>query len=118
MSQNSQLTEWSLVVTVLACPQVRYSQMSAAVLSAAAKMGGGKAQPALQLVGYEDEVEAAVKYAFGNALVCQVRGRAEPVPHPHTGLPGQLNRCQAAGSRAEMTETDADTCVKLCVGFV
>jgi hypothetical protein len=36
-------------------------------------MGGGKAQPALQLVGYEDEVEAAVKYAFGNAFVCQVR---------------------------------------------
>lgn len=46
------------------------------MLSAAAKMGGGKAQPALQLVGYEEEVEAAVKYAFGNAFVCQVRAIA------------------------------------------
>lgn len=57
------------------CPgvQVRYNEASGAVLSAAAKLGGGRAQPALQLVGYEGEVEAAVKYAFGSAFVCQVR---------------------------------------------
>lgn len=53
--------------------QVRYNEASGAVLSAAAKLGGGRAQPALQLVGYEGEVEAAVKYAFGSAFVCQVR---------------------------------------------
>jgi hypothetical protein len=44
------------------------------VLSAAAKLGGGKAQPALQLIGYEQEVEAAIKYAFGTTFVCQVGG--------------------------------------------
>lgn len=44
------------------------------MLSAASKLGGGKAQPALQLVGYEAEVEAAIKYAFGSAFVCQVSG--------------------------------------------
>jgi structural maintenance of chromosome 2 len=52
---------------------VRYNETSGAVLSAAAKLGGGRAQPALQLVGYEADVEAAVKYAFGSAFVCQVR---------------------------------------------
>jgi hypothetical protein len=48
--------------------------MSGSVVSAANKLGGGKAQPALQLVGYEGEVEAAIKYAFGSAFVCEVRG--------------------------------------------
>ena len=52
--------------------QVRYSEAQPGVLAAAAKLGGGKAQPALELVGYEGEVEAAVKYAFGSAFVCQV----------------------------------------------
>lgn len=55
-----------------ACQQVKYPEMPPAVLSAAAKLGGGKAQPALQLVGYEGEVQAAIKYAFGTAFVCQV----------------------------------------------
>lgn len=57
------------------CPnktQVRYSETPGSVLAAANKLGGGKAQPALQLVGYEDDVEAAIKYAFGSAFVCQV----------------------------------------------
>lgn len=53
--------------------QVRYQDTHPSVLSAAAQMGGGKAQPALQLVGYAPEVEAAVKYAFGTTFVCQVR---------------------------------------------
>lgn len=51
---------------------MRYSEAQPGVLSAAAKLGGGKAQPALELVGYEGEVEAAIKYAFGSAFVCQV----------------------------------------------
>jgi structural maintenance of chromosome 2 len=52
--------------------QVRYQEAHPSVLSAAAKLGAGKAQPALQLIGYEQEVEAAVKYAFGTTFVCQV----------------------------------------------
>jgi chromosome segregation ATPase len=54
---------------------VRYQEAHPSVLSAAAKLGGGKAQPALQLIGYEQEVEAAIKYAFGTTFVCQVSGR-------------------------------------------
>lgn len=52
--------------------QVRYNETSPSVLAHAARLGAGKAQPALQLVGYKPEVEAAIKYAFGNAFVCQV----------------------------------------------
>lgn len=52
--------------------QVRYSDMPSSVLAAAKQLGGGRAQPALQLVGYEAEVEAAIKYTFGNAFICQV----------------------------------------------
>lgn len=52
---------------------MRFSEAPKSVLAAASKLGCGKAQPALQLVGYEPEVEAAVKYAFGSAFVCQVR---------------------------------------------
>jgi hypothetical protein len=55
--------------------QVQYQESHPSVLSAAAKLGSGKAQPALQLIGYEQEVEAAIKYAFGTTFVCQVSCR-------------------------------------------
>ena len=73
-------TTWTAVMHHTHChcgvttlSQVRYSESHPNVLSAAAKLGGGKAQPALELVGYEAQVEAAIKYAFGSAFVCQVR---------------------------------------------
>ena len=52
--------------------QVQYYTLSGSVLETARKMSAGKAQPALELVGYEGDVEAAVKYAFGSAFICQV----------------------------------------------
>jgi hypothetical protein len=52
--------------------QVQYPNLPQSVLAAAERMGGGKAKPALQLVGYAHEVEAAMKYAFGGAFVCEV----------------------------------------------
>ncbi|WIA36580.1 hypothetical protein OEZ86_007870 [Tetradesmus obliquus] len=64
-------------VTIIPLNQVRYQDTHPSVLSAAAQMGGGKAQPALQLVGYAPEVEAAVKYAFGTTFVCQDTGTAK-----------------------------------------
>ena len=57
------------------CLQVRHSEPSAAVRDAARKLSSGRARPALELVGYEDEVAAAVKYAFGSAFVCQARAQ-------------------------------------------
>lgn len=53
--------------------QVKYSETNPSVLANAARLGAGRAQPALQLVGFEQDVEAAIKYTFGQAFVCQVR---------------------------------------------
>ncbi len=40
--------------------------------AAAAKIGRGKATIALELVGFDAELGAAMKYTFGNAFVCKV----------------------------------------------
>ena len=41
-------------------------------VAAARRMAGEKAQPALELVGFEQELSAAMKYAFGGSFVCKV----------------------------------------------
>lgn len=46
---------------------------SAAVQAAAARLGGGRAALALELVGFDGELGAAMRYVFGNAFVCQAR---------------------------------------------
>ncbi len=33
-------------------------------------MGKSKAQPALSLVGYEDELRPAMEYVFGSSFIC------------------------------------------------
>ncbi len=48
---------------------------SPAVQAAAAKIGRGRATIALELVGFDADLGAAMKYAFGNAFVCKVRER-------------------------------------------
>jgi len=53
--------------------QVHAPSLSQNVVSAADRMGGGRAKPALELVGCADHLQAALKYAFGTSLVCQVR---------------------------------------------
>lgn len=40
--------------------------------AAAARVGGGRAALALELVGFDQELGAAMRYVFGNAFVCQV----------------------------------------------
>ena len=52
---------------------MQYHSLHPGVLEAARKMGAGRAQPALELVGFEGDVEAAIKYAFGSTFICQVR---------------------------------------------
>ncbi|EIE18219.1 RecF/RecN/SMC protein [Coccomyxa subellipsoidea C-169] len=42
-----------------------------AVQAAAAKIGRGRATIALELVGFDADLGAAMKYAFGNAFVCK-----------------------------------------------
>ncbi|KIY95276.1 Structural maintenance of chromosomes protein 2-2 [Monoraphidium neglectum] len=51
--------------------RIRYRDDPSAVLAAARQLGAGRARPALELVGFEGGVEAAMKYVFGNTFVCQ-----------------------------------------------
>ena len=60
--------------------QVSGRTPSGSVLSAAQRLSKGKAQLALQLVGFEGPLTSAMQYVFGSAFVCQVsrlRKRAE-----------------------------------------
>ena len=57
--------------------QVNSRTASAAAQSAVARLGKGKAALALELVGYDNDLGAAMKYAFGNAFVCKAR---TPIP--------------------------------------
>ena len=63
--------------------------MPPATLAAARKAAGDKAQPALELVGFDAELSAAMKYAFGGSFVCKVRAPFA------AGLPPLL--CRAPG---------------------
>ncbi len=77
---------------------MQYSTLHGSVVEAAQRMGGGRARPALELVGCEPDVEAAIKYAFGSSFVCQVRTEGvwlgapptrsnHPPPHEGPSLP-------------------------------
>ena len=46
---------------------------SAAVHFAVARLGSGKAALAVELIGYNEYLGAAMKYAFGNSFICKVR---------------------------------------------
>ena len=43
------------------------------VMNAAQKLSKGRAQLALQLVGFEVQLTAAMQYVFGSAFICQVQ---------------------------------------------
>ena len=47
-------------------------------------MGKEEARPALSLVGYDDEVQAAMEYVFGTSFVCDSMENAKKV---HTFVP-------------------------------
>ncbi|KAG1678186.1 hypothetical protein FOA52_016123 [Chlamydomonas sp. UWO 241] len=64
-------------VTIIPLNKVSVRETSSSVLSAAARLGAGKAAPALQLVGYAEDVEQAMKYTFGGVFVCQDAGTAK-----------------------------------------
>jgi structural maintenance of chromosome 2 len=60
-------------VTIIPLNKVSARDIPAPAVAAARRLGGGKAQPALELVGFDQELSAAMKYVFGGAFVCQVR---------------------------------------------
>ena len=64
-------------VTIIPLNKVAYKPIPSEVVAAAKKLAGDKAKPAIELVGYDNEIEAAMKYAFGNVFVCQDTGSAK-----------------------------------------
>ncbi len=52
--------------------QVKPHVAAASVTAAAQRVSNGSAQLALELVGYDQDLTAAMQYVFGNAFVCKV----------------------------------------------
>ncbi|KAF2999874.1 Structural maintenance of chromosomes protein 2 [Curvularia kusanoi] len=58
-------------VTIIPLNKIAAFRASAQKVGAAQKIAPGKVNLALSLVGYEDEVNAAMEYVFGSTLVCE-----------------------------------------------
>lgn len=57
-------------VTIIPLNKIAAFRASAQTIATAQKIAPGKVDLALSLVGYDDEVAAAMEYVFGNTLVC------------------------------------------------
>lgn len=68
-------------VTIIPLNKVSSKGPSASATSAAARLAPGKATLALELVGYQPEMAAAIKYAFRNAFVCQDAATAKQLAY-------------------------------------
>lgn len=68
--------------------------MSTSTINAAKRMGGAQVQPALELVGCEENVQRAMQYVFGSALICKVRESSRSLSA--AGVPGSGS--EGAGS--------------------
>ncbi|KAL8626236.1 hypothetical protein Q9189_008081, partial [Teloschistes chrysophthalmus] len=58
-------------VTIIPLNKIAAFKASAEKIGAAQKLAPGKVDLALSLIGYGDEVAAAMEYVFGSTLVCQ-----------------------------------------------
>ncbi|KAK3323433.1 SMC2-like protein [Cercophora scortea] len=57
-------------VTIIPLNKIAAFKASAQTIATAQKIAPGKVDLALSLVGYDDEVSAAMEYVFGNTLIC------------------------------------------------
>ncbi|PNH09256.1 Structural maintenance of chromosomes protein 2-1 [Tetrabaena socialis] len=64
-------------VTIIPLNKVSYPQMHPSVAEAAARLSGGRARPALELLQFDPRVAPAVQYAFANVFICQDAGTAK-----------------------------------------
>lgn len=64
-------------VTIIPLNKVSYRPISSETLSAAQKLAGSKAQPAIELVGFDHDLSAAMQYVFGGSFVCNDAGTAK-----------------------------------------
>ena len=58
-------------VTIIPLNKINAFKASAEKIGAAQKLAPGKVDLALSLVGFEDEVSAAMAYVFGSTLICE-----------------------------------------------
>ncbi|RYP41761.1 hypothetical protein DL767_000777 [Monosporascus sp. MG133] len=58
-------------VTIIPLSKIAAFKASAQTIATAQRIAPGKVDLALSLVGYDDEVSAAMEYVFGNTLICQ-----------------------------------------------
>ncbi|ORY00671.1 RecF/RecN/SMC [Clohesyomyces aquaticus] len=58
-------------VTIIPLNKIAAFRASAQKIGAAQKIAPGKVDLALSLIGYDDEVTAAMEYVFGSTLVCE-----------------------------------------------
>lgn len=58
-------------VTIIPLNKIASFKASAQTIATAQKLAPGKVDLALSLVGFDDEVSAAMEYVFGNTLVCE-----------------------------------------------
>ena len=66
-------------VTIIPLNKISSFRASADKIGAAQKLAPGKVDLALSLIGYEDEVSAAMDYVFGSTLVCEDADTAKKV---------------------------------------
>lgn len=66
-------------VTIIPLDKISALRASAENIGAAQKLAPGKVDLALSLIGYEDEVSAAMDYVFGSTLVCEDADTAKKV---------------------------------------
>ncbi|PRW61562.1 structural maintenance of chromosomes 2-1 isoform A [Chlorella sorokiniana] len=64
-------------VTIIPLNKVSARDIEPQRLAAARRLAGDKAQPALELVGYDQELSAAMKYVFGGSFICKDAGTAK-----------------------------------------
>ena len=66
-------------VTIIPLNKISAFRASAEKVGAAQKIAPGKVDLALSLIGYDDEVNAAMEYVFGSTLVCDDAATAKKV---------------------------------------
>lgn len=66
-------------VTIIPLNKIAAFKASAQTIATAQKIAPGKVDLALSLVGYDEEVSAAMEYVFGNTLVCADADTAKKV---------------------------------------
>lgn len=66
-------------VTIIPLNKIAAFRASAEKVSTAQKFAPGKVDLALSLIGYDDEVNAAMEYVFGSTLICEDAATAKQV---------------------------------------